>query len=189
MKRSDHAFSTALFSFPVYYYLINSYFPNWSEYAKLLLLSYLVITTAYFSWLPDIDLKIQRKIHTLCKKKGFINRLKCFFTKPFLSIFKHRTYTHSLVVLAVFVALLLFAYFSIPESLHVLFLLVFVPIVFGILFHILEDSFTVRGVPLFYPLSKKSYRLFRFNTNKTIDVWLMRMVVFIIFSLLLLLCV
>ncbi|MEG0999973.1 MAG: metal-dependent hydrolase [Cellulosilyticaceae bacterium] len=93
------------------------------------------------SLLPDID-------HT----KSFLGSRLLLFSKPLNKWFGHRTLTHSLLT----VGLLFYSSFAAWG---------FLPITTGLftgcISHILLDSLTNKGVAIFYPLSKKRYRLGR----------------------------
>ena len=85
----------------------------------------------------------------------------------------HRTWTHSLIGVLIIVML---------GS--------FINIVFGFslcinyLTHIIADSMTKMGVPLFYPINKKYYGLKLFRTGKSEDMFICLVIIFILSEML-----
>ena len=100
---------------------------------------YPIIFSVAASIIPDIDepnSKIGSKVTGISKS-----------TK---AIFGHRTITHSLLGAIIFGLIVNYFvdFFSLPDFITTFFIL-------GYLSHLLGDIFTISGVPLFYPLSKK----------------------------------
>ncbi len=100
---------------------------------------YPIIFSIAGSLIPDIDepnSKIGSKVTGISKS-----------TK---AIFGHRTITHSLLGVIIFGLIVnhFVDLFSLPDFITTYFIL-------GYLSHLLGDIFTISGVPLFYPLSKK----------------------------------
>jgi inner membrane protein len=130
-------------------------------------LFYLMV--AYGSLLPDID----NARSTLGKKLGWIS-------KEIQHTFGHRTVFHSLLGLILGSALalglqqiisylLLTRGLVIPARVVVSSQIVFIAVLFGCVMHIVADSLTLEGVPLFWP-GKKYYgfppsRKWRFRTG------------------------
>jgi inner membrane protein len=184
VKRGDHVFSTFLFSIIFYYYTVDYFFPSLKGTFYLYLIYFvLVLLTSHFSWLPDIDIRIILKIKKECKKRGLLNKIKCFILYPVSKIFRHRTITHSLLFLSITFFLFISGIGFIKDNniIFILYKILTISIFFGILFHIIEDMFTVRGVPLLYPFSMKSFRIFKFNSSNEIHNWAMRVIVILIF--------
>lgn len=117
------------------------------------------IVVASLSSLPDYDWKIyswsNKQIIRLRK-----SLLKYLIFPYYISliiinrVFRHRTTTHSIFFAGAF---FLLGYLILP---------VFYLIGLSILLHIIEDCFTVSGVPVFYPISKKSIKIPIINTRK-----------------------
>lgn len=111
----------------------------------------LIVGIALGSLLPDIDepkSKVGRKVPVLS------HGIKLFFG--------HRGITHTLLASFLVSCLLLYFLKAFPSSIAT-------GLTLGYLFHILEDSFSPDGVPLFYPLTKKHFgiHLFRFHLYRT----------------------
>jgi len=184
MHRIDHFFSTLLFSTIFYYYTFDYFFNISGIYLKYLYFIVLVFLTAYFSFLPDIDIRYIKKVSSLCRKRNILSIISCFILKPTTTVFKHRTITHSLLILPP-ISYLLYNFSLLFEK---SFLFVFVKIFslsvfFAILFHIIEDMFTTKGVPLFYPLSRKNFNIAKFNSNSLIGNIFIRIIYISIFLL------
>lgn len=82
---------------------------------------------------------------------------------------KHRTITHSLLVLFLAASIIMLFNFGIGLS-------------FGInyLIHLILDSFTKTGVPFFYPFNKKYYGLKLVKTGGVEDLFLCLLAIFLI---------
>jgi inner membrane protein len=100
--------------------------------------------------LPDIDIRIIKKINKLKKRKKLIYYLFFPFFWLLRVIFKHRTITHSLWI--PFLLLIVDIYQLINNQILVSLIRV---IYLALILHILEDSLTKTGVDLFYPLKVK----------------------------------
>ena len=114
---------------------------------------------ASFSSIPDYDWKIyswsNKQIIRLRKSPLKYVLFPYYFSLIVINkLFRHRTTTHSVFFAGAF---FLLGYFVTP-LLHLIGL--------AVLLHILEDCFTVSGVPVFYPLSKKSLKIPLINTKK-----------------------
>ena len=167
MRREDHFITTYTLSLYFYTFLFNY---------SLLLTFVLSFFTAYLSWLPDIDIKVLKKLDKLRKEKKIIYFL--FFPLIFLLrlFFKHRTFTHT---------------FWIPFSLILLdlfvldngFLKLIVRIFYmSLLLHILEDSLTKTGVRPFYP-EKFTLKIPIFSTNDDFHSFLIKMISLVLLAL------
>lgn len=94
------------------------------------------------------------------------------------TLFGHRGFTHTLF------AWLLTSYFLfvlsgwIPMSVKGYVLAVFSGVIVGYMSHLLLDMLTVSGVPLLYPLSKKTLRFARLRTGR--DDWIVTSLTLII---------
>lgn len=95
------------------------------------------------SVLPDID-----------ESKSWIGRRVPIISSTIKTLFGHRSITHSGVILALMVAFMF--HFS-HEFLLGLFL--------GITLHIIADFFSVAGIPLLYPFSKKRSQIGLYRTG------------------------
>lgn len=94
--------------------------------------------------LPDID-----------EPNSYIGRRSFGIGKIINKLFGHRGLTHSLPFTAVVSSGIIFF----PNTFMI-------GISLGYLFHILEDAFSVSGVPLFAPFSKKKYKIPVYRTSK-----------------------
>jgi len=146
-----HFAASLVLSYVLFYYLL--YFDKISSVLVSLII-------AGFSSIPDFDWKIyswSNKQLILMNK----NRLLKYILFPYYvfvllthRIFRHRTTTHSAFFVIILVIL---GYLLSP---------IFYLIALATLLHIIEDLFTISGVPLFYPLSKKMYKIPIINTRK-----------------------
>lgn len=109
------------------------------------------------SLLPDID----HPTSTL-GRKVFLKPISLVINK----VFGHRTITHSLITTAILSFLLLFTTYFFEGVFHYIYSNLIIGICVGYISHLLLDSFTVKGIPLYYPFSSKSYKLFSFKTGK-----------------------
>lgn len=159
MKKTTHFIWTlgiSLFIFKyVFYYSI---LPN-------LIVSFI---TAFFSSLPDIDIKIIKKVQIFNRSTFYIFYI---LTIPFQLLFKHRTWTHTiyLPILFLFIAEFFTYNFYVQIICRILYL--------TLSLHIIEDSFTVSGVRLFYPFNLK-LRIAKFSTNSFFDYLILNLVGF-----------
>lgn len=126
--------------------------------ALSILSSFLIISGASLgSIMPDIDKptsKIGRNI--------FINPLSKYIHKKF----GHRTITHSAILSLIFLSMLIgssYMFKDIPFYFYSRFTIGFSV---GYLSHLLLDSLTVEGIPLFYPFIKQKFRFMKFRTKK-----------------------
>ncbi len=120
---------------------------------------------ASLSTIPDYDWKI----YSWANKKYLIferNKILKVILFPYylfilflIKVFRHRTTTHS-----IFFPM---ALMIVGRIVHIIGLsqLLFLSGIAS-LFHIVEDAFTVSGVPLFYPISKKNYKIPLVNTRR-----------------------
>lgn len=147
MRKLNHISLTFAISLWIFYYFFNF------KIIQTILLSTL---TAFFSSLPDIDIKIIKKIKKLERKTLFLICPLTYFLKV---IFKHRNITHSIWFFGIF--------FYISEFfLKNKYLILFTKTIYlAIILHIIQDSFTKTGIKLFYPIKFK-LKLANFSTNK-----------------------
>jgi membrane-bound metal-dependent hydrolase YbcI (DUF457 family) len=184
MYRRDHLYFTFLFSLIFYTYSFYYFFPEiHNETLKLILFASLVFLTAQFSWLPDIDIRITRAVSDMCQQQDNIfDKIFCFFEKPILALLEHRTLTHSLLPLILVGSIwYIIEIMHLPTIPYYLLKVFTISIFFALIFHILGDMWTVSGVPLFWPLSKKKFRFFRFNSSRRVHVWFMRILYLFLF--------
>jgi inner membrane protein len=100
------------------------------------------------SLLPDID-----------EPKSYIGRRSMGMSNKVKEAFGHRGMTHSLVVWGVIALVMMWESSS----------LFAVGFVLGYLFHILEDFFSVQGVPLFWPFTLKRFKIPIYRTGNFIE--------------------
>jgi inner membrane protein len=121
---------------------------------------HLFATLIYFalvllgSIFPDID-----------RSNSFLGRRAKILSIPLSIIFGHRKFFHSLlfVVLIYLVGLIMFG--NMKWNLYYL-----NGFIVGVISHLLADYLTKRGIPIFYPFSKKYFRfLVTFRTGSTIE--------------------
>lgn len=89
--------------------------------------------------LPDID-----------HPNSVVGRRVRFLSVPLSSIFGHRGFTHSLLAVVLIGAMVV--HFTLEGQSLLL------PVCIGYLSHILGDTLSASGVPLFYPYSKRRYK-------------------------------
>lgn len=104
--------------------------------------------------LPDIDhpnSTIGKKVKPLAKQ---INK-----------IFGHRTITHapSLYMLLLFIFLKCME--KIPEEISIYLNYILLGLFVGVCSHLIGDMFTKGGIPMFYPITKKKYRITKVKTG------------------------
>ncbi len=125
------------------------------------ILSYLFLMTLYCTatmigaLIPDLDMRSSQ----LSKLIPFLSRL---ITKRF----KHRTFTHSLLFIGIYVLLL-----SLGTHLNVsqdIFTLIIIGLCLGHLSHVFLDLFTNQGVSILYPLKYK-FKLASFKTGGKVE--------------------
>ena len=138
-------------SYLIFYFLL--YFGKIDS----IILSFFV---SFLSIIPDYDLKIfnwsNKQIIFLRKTKLKYLLFPYYLFLIFLNkIFKHRTTTHT-----IFVPIFFFIFGFYFQLFHIISLAIFL--------HILEDSLTVSGVKIFYPLSDFELKIPLINTRKHI---------------------
>lgn len=104
------------------------------------------------SILPDIDHKnsyIGKKAKTVSKAINKLAGHRKLFHAPLLFLFLYST--------------------GLGMTSNVLTLLGIKGLFFGVLSHLILDSFTVGGLPWFYPFSKKRFSLGKIKTNSTLE--------------------
>ena len=143
---------------------------TWTISLSLFLYSYLFelnlfytillsLITGYFSSIPDIDIKIIKKLKKIDKKYFYL-------TIPFTIlpriIFRHRTITHSL-----FLPIIISTFSEIYIKNNIL---LYISRIFyiAIILHIFEDAFTKAGVKMFFPF-QINIRFFKFSTQSKLD--------------------
>jgi len=139
MKKEDHFLLTFSISLYIYFFIYQNL--KYTFIASFL--------TAFFSWLPDLDIKITKKIEKIRKKRKITYFLMFPIFFMIKRVLKHRGITHSIYLPIILIYLdLVTQDFLISFFLKILY--------FSIILHILEDSLTKSGVQLFFPLN---YRL------------------------------
>ncbi|EZP77407.1 membrane-bound metal-dependent hydrolase [Parageobacillus genomosp. 1] len=100
------------------------------------------------SLLPDID-----------EPKSYVGRRSMGMSNKVKEAFGHRGMTHSLVVWGVIALVISWESSSLFAAGFVL----------GYLFHILEDFFSVQGVPLFWPFTVKRLKIPIYRTGNLVE--------------------
>lgn len=114
------------------------------------------ILTASIAWLPDIDIKLINKINKFNKYTLYL----LFPITVILKIlFKHRRITHSLWIPITFY---IFSHYLFHNNFFLQ--ITFLIISLAILLHIIEDTFTIKGVDIFFPIPL-NIRILKFNTH------------------------
>lgn len=162
MKKVNHfTWSLALSVWIFYFYFEYNIF-------ETIIFSLIV---AMISWLPDIDIRIVNESRKLLKASFYLLLPIHFIVK---TIFKHRTITHSLFIPIVLylISLYLIENIYLDKFLIILSLSLFL--------HIFEDSLTVSGVKLFWPIPLK-IRFAKFSTNSEVHFILLELIGYAIF--------
>lgn len=81
-------------------------------------------------------------------------------------LFGHRTITHSLLFSIIMSYALIASASLFSGLLNYIYLNFVIGFCVGWISHLLLDLMTVRGIPIYYPLIKKKYNIFKFKTNK-----------------------
>jgi inner membrane protein len=100
------------------------------------------------SLIPDID-----------EPKSYVGRRSMGVSNKVKEAFGHRGMTHSLVVWGIIALVMMWESSS----------LFAIGFVLGYLFHILEDFFSVQGVPLFWPFTLKRFKIPIYRTGSFIE--------------------
>ena len=104
--------------------------------------------------MPDLD-----------HPKSALGRRIPLISYPLSQLFGHRGFTHSLLMVVILLAVLVFGTTS-PSFDGLRWMVM--PLIIGYLSHILGDALTPSGVPLFYP-NKKTYSLNLFQTRSFLE--------------------
>jgi inner membrane protein len=161
MRRINHFSWSFALSLWLFFYIFKY------EIFISFLLSLLV---AFLSFLPDLDIILIKKVDRFNRENFYIFFL---FVYIFKSIFKHRTVTHS-----IWIPFVLF-YFAEYFFLN-FYLVIFLRVIYlSLILHILEDSCTVSGVRIFYPLNF-NLRFFKFSTNSTIHFYFLEILAYFV---------
>ena len=145
--------------------------PNVSSMTYKIVLTVVYIYGAYFgSMLPDIDMK-----------GSYISKMMPMVHKVFGKRFKHRGFTHSLLLLVIMY--FAFKILSIMSQGEYAIDMFFSGILMGCISHIVLDLFTKEGVVLFYPIPK-SISLTSLKTNSPKEKKLNKVLEIIIFMVL-----
>ena len=125
---------------------------------ELLSSSIIVASATIGSLTPDIDHPTSR-----VGKKFLLKPFSIFLNK----FFGHRTITHSVIV-AILMTIVLFSLSTMTTGvLNYIYTNAVIGYSVGYFSHLLLDMFTVEGIPVFYPLIKRKYRLAKFKTGKS----------------------
>lgn len=130
-------------------------FDNPFEKSTLLIGIPLIICAIFGSLLPDLD----HPGSILGKKVRFIS-------SPLSRLFGHRGFIHSPLLCLLIGVLLQSFYPTIPTAYKPFYLGATLGITIGYASHLILDAFTVSGIPLLSPISRKKYRLMKLHTGK-----------------------
>lgn len=159
MNKRQHMYVTFVLSLFLYYYYFKFNFNDTLIYS---------LVTSLLAPIPDIDLKIVRffnKIPTIIRAPLYLIELLV------RSIFKHRTYTHN-----IFVASILLVLYQLYNS------FIYILIFNAIIFHIIEDAMTVRGVKPFLPINTK-IKIMNFSTSNNYHSIVINLICLLLFAL------
>jgi inner membrane protein len=115
------------------------------------------------SLLPDID-----------EPKSYVGRRSLGVSGKVKEAFGHRGMTHSLLVWGVIALVISWESPSLFAT----------GLVLGYLFHIFEDFLSVQGVPLFWPLQTKRYKIPLYRTGNIVE----KVIFYAAFALLVYIC-
>lgn len=120
------------------------------------MLSSVFITGSYIgSMIPDID-----------HPNSFIGKKFKIISWSVNKTFKHRGFIHSPLFWLIYTIFTMFISNYFQGFSQILYYQFCLGSSIGFLSHLLLDSLTLSGIPLLYPLSKKSFRLAKFRTGK-----------------------
>lgn len=142
---------------------------------KIILTGIMLAGTILGSILPDID------------HRGSIIGKKFKITSTIVSkSFGHRTFTHAPLVYIVlfYIGLELNKY--VDYSIREFYISFITGLFLGCMNHLLLDSMTVEGIPIFSPISKKKYSICKFKTGKNEVIVQILLVIITILSVIIL---
>lgn len=126
------------------------------------------------SLLPDID-----------HRNSYIGR-KLRITSFIISkTFGHRGIVHTPIAVLSFTALLIFLVMQLAGMIQTVSLYFVIGVSSGMFSHLFLDMMTKRGIPLLYPIKRKSYRIARFTGGGTGDNFVIIGCIFLIIFMLL----
>lgn len=139
----------------------------------------LLMGSSLGSLLPDIDhqnstirnkMRLTKKRSTSGWKAALKEHRRQKREKRLPEGLRHRGITHTPFLAMILMIGLLLLYPMIPASIQAYYFMFALGLFTGILNHIFLDALTVKGVPLFGPITYKKYRLLKLRTNR--DEWL-----------------
>lgn len=110
---------------------------------------------------PDID-----KTTTKVGRKFFLRPISHYLQNRY----GHRTITHALVASIIVFAILLFLAKYMTGFLQFVYFYSMLGFGVGYISHLVLDMLTIRGIPVFYPISHKRYMICKFKTSKHEDL-------------------
>lgn len=113
------------------------------------------------SIMPDID-KPTSKIG----RKAFIKPISIYIHKKF----GHRTITHSVLASLIGLYILIKSSYMFRDVFFYLYSNFVIGFSVGYMSHLLLDSLTTQGIPIFYPVDKTRYKFCNFKTRKHEDI-------------------
>lgn len=119
--------------------------------------SLLILGANLGSVMPDID-KPTSKIG----RKPLIKPISILIHKKF----GHRTITHSVLVSLISLSVFVASSYMFRDIFFYLYSNLTIGFSIGYMSHLLLDSLTVQGIPIFYPFDKTRYRFCNFKTRK-----------------------
>lgn len=122
---------------------------------KLILTGVLIGGSVVGSLMPDIDHKGSTVGHKMKLASTVIS-----------NTFGHRGMTHAPLIHVLITAILLFLGGGLVDYPKLIYISFIVGLFLGGISHLLLDSMTVQGIPLFYPISNRKYRICKFTTGK-----------------------
>ena len=85
-------------------------------------------------------------------------------------LFGHRTITHSVIVSLLMTTLLISSTSIFSGTLGFIYTNIIIGFCTGWFSHLLLDIITIKGIPIYYPIIKKKYSLFKFKPDKDDDL-------------------
>lgn len=123
---------------------------------KIFLAGVLISGAIFGSLIPDID----HPESTIGKKVKLISNF-------IHNVFGHRGMTHAPIIHILTTTVLLLIGNGLLDYPKLIYLCFVIGLCIGGLSHLLLDSMTVSGIPLFYPFSKNKYRISKLTTGKS----------------------
>ncbi|MGL4337473.1 MAG: metal-dependent hydrolase [Turicibacter sp.] len=151
MTAATHQRGGLLCGLLTHHLFIGSFYEHANLFSKLFLITLFCTAAVVGSLLPDIDMR-----------SSHISKLLPFISRLMTKRFKHRTATHSL--LSIFLFILIASLSPLLNVGNEMFIIIILGLMIGHTSHIMLDLFTHQGVSLFYPYKKK-FKLANFKTG------------------------